>query len=267
MHRVETRPDTLDQSNRRFVQAPLEAPVFLNSLPKSGSHLLQNIVRMFVPVAQQYTREFIQHGNFDDHKKALDTSFPMLSWGHLAFSDTAALHLPGVRTVLLVRDPYDWVVSRARFLLSDQFSGPLDHLKSDRLTAEQLFNMVIFGIYGKMPNLADYYTHNAAAWLGTGVTLLRYEELVSAVRDLDSPAGEGVIARLLAACGIARPDDWRERVRIGADPAESGTARVNLSVSGPAIPERLPDQQRALVDFALPGIRALLGYGGEEGRR
>jgi hypothetical protein len=263
MHRVHTRPDTLDQDNRRFVQAPLARPLFLNSVPKSGSHLLQNVVRMFVPVAQQYTRDFIQHGNFAEHVRAFDPSLPLLSWGHLAFSDRAALHLASARKLLLVRDPYEWVVSRARFMVSDQFSGPLDHLKSDRLSAEQLFNLVIFGIHQKMPSLADYYIHNAAAWLGTDVTLVRYEELVAAVRAIDGLEGEATVIGLLKACGIDPPRDWRERVRIGADPARSGTARMHLSSAGPVIPDVLPAAQKALVDFALPGLRPLLGYGGE----
>ena len=61
--RVYLKPDTLDQENRKFEQAILREPLFLNSIPKSGSHLLRNIVRMFVPVSQQYQRQFIQHAN------------------------------------------------------------------------------------------------------------------------------------------------------------------------------------------------------------
>ena len=39
---------------RVIAQAPLtRGRVFLNSVPKCGSHLLRNIIRMFVPVDQQ----------------------------------------------------------------------------------------------------------------------------------------------------------------------------------------------------------------------
>ena len=263
MHLVDTGPDTLGQENRRFAQVALTVPVFLNSVPKSGSHLLQNIVRMFVPIAQQYHRDFIQHGNLDQHRGAFTSSVPLLSWGHLPFSDTGLLATAGVRKLLLVRDPYDWVLARARFQRSDQFSGALDHLKSEQLSAEQLMNLMIVGIFGKMPGLHDYYLHNAAAWLGTDVTLVRFEELVAAASDPTNPEAEGYFRRLLEACGIVMPDDWSERVRVGADPARSGTARQNLSgiTAADELPARLPAAQRDLVDFVAPGLRRLLGYG------
>ncbi|MFX7804587.1 hypothetical protein ABTK17_20280, partial [Acinetobacter baumannii] len=56
-------PDTLNDENRRFDQAPLRQTLFLNSVPKCGSHLLRNIIRMFVPVEQQYHAQFIQWAN------------------------------------------------------------------------------------------------------------------------------------------------------------------------------------------------------------
>src|SRR3546814_6190983 len=80
MPEVFVKPDTLDDENRRFAQAPLRQPVFLNSVPKSGSHLLRNIVRMFVPVEQQYGRDFIQWANLQQHRVAFDPARPMLSW-------------------------------------------------------------------------------------------------------------------------------------------------------------------------------------------
>ena len=68
-------------------------PVFLNSVPKCGTHLLRNIVRMFVPVEQQYHKTFIQHAILGQHMAAFNPATPMLSWGHLFFSDAAAIAL------------------------------------------------------------------------------------------------------------------------------------------------------------------------------
>ena len=58
----------------------------------------------------------------------------------------------------------------------------------------------------------------------------------------------------------ALPGDWRERVRIGSDREQSGTARENLAGATTDVPEELPDVQKRLVDFAAPGLRSLLGY-------
>lgn len=261
MQRVNLKPDTLDQENRRFAQAPLRAPVFLNSVPKAGSHLLRNIVRMFVPVAQQYQRQFIQYANLEEHGDAFNTDLPMLSWGHLPFSDSSAVELTGVRKILLVRDPYSWVIARARFFVSDEFDGNLDLLKEGKLSVDELMNLMIFGMYQRAPSLNEIFAHNALAWLGTGVHLLRYEDIVRHLRSLESADAEAYFRALFEACGIALPDDWRERVRVGSDPKQSGTARENLSSRQELeFPDELPEIQRRLVEFVAPGLRPLLGY-------
>jgi hypothetical protein len=256
--RVRVAQDTLDDENRKFDQHPLEQSLFLNSIPKSGSHLLRNIIRMFVPVEQQYQDEFIQHQLLRQHMAAFDKDRKLLSWGHMMFTDTTAIPLAGVRQVLLVRDPYDWVIARARFLVSGEFQGGVDYLRE--LSVDTLLNLMIFGIYEKAPPLAATYMYNAIAWLGTGAYLVRYEELVTALDDLDSENAERFFAKLLDACGIERPDDWRERVRIGSDRKQSGTARENLTGVALELPAELPELHKRLVDYAAPGVREMLGY-------
>jgi hypothetical protein len=65
----------------------------------------------------------------------------------------------------------------------------------------------------------------------------------------------------LGYCGITTlPDDWRERVRVGSDRKQSGTARENLVGQAMAVPDELPDEQKKLIEYALPGLRRLLGY-------
>ena len=260
MQSIHLKADNLDEANRRFAQTRLEHSVFLNSVPKSGSHLLRNIVRMFVPVDQQYTVDFIQYANLRQHLKAFDGPPSKLSWGHLFFSEISAITASAARKVLLVRDPYSWVLSKARFMLSDEFTGELDILKKAPISPDELINMVIFGIHGSNPSLKDTYTHNAVAWLGTGVYLVRFEELQDALGKLESPESEAYFGELLEAMGIAKPDDWKERVKIGADPANSGTARQNLSGKMASIPKELNAAQRSLVDFSCPGLREILGY-------
>lgn len=260
MPRIVAKPDNLNARNAEFEQVPLERPVFLNSVPKSGTHLLRNIVRMFVPVEQQYHAAFLQYPILSQHRAALDPAAPKLSWGHLLFSDASAIAVKPARHIVLVRDPHDWVIARARFFLSDTFQAGLEHLKGGVVTAEDMLNMMIFGIHGKAPSLAEIYTHNAVSWLGTHAHLVRYEELVAALKDLDGLDAHAYFARLLGTMGIALPEDWRERVRIGSDREQSGTARENLAGTGMDLPETLPETQRRLVEYAAPGLREVLGY-------
>jgi hypothetical protein len=261
MPTISISPDNLNELNRNYVQTPLTRPVFLNSVPKCGTHLMRNILGMFVPVEQQYHRAFIQYPILRQHAAAFSRSAPMLSWGHLLFSDDSAIALHGVPHLVLVRDPYDWVLARTRFFLSDAFKGDLEHIKGGRVSVPDVLNMMIFGIHNLAPHLQEIFLHNAVSWLGTAAHLVRYEELIAALGQLDAPAGESYFAGLLGACGMGPlPGDWRERVRVGSDRNQSGTARENLRGPAAEVPEVLPDVQKRLVDFAAPGLRRILGY-------
>jgi len=259
--RVSVQPDTLDEKNRKFVQQPLPQPLFLNSVPKSGSHLLRNIIRMFVPVEDQYNAEFIQHQFLEQHLAAFDRRRNMLSWGHLFALNASRAALAGIRHIVLVRDPYPWVLAQARFLLSNEFEVPgLERLKSPDTPVESILNLVISGTKPQLAPLAITYQYNAVAWLDAGVKLMRYEDLIGALRDLESEGAESYFSTLFEACGIIRPDDWRERVRIGSDRKQSGTARENLTGLAARIPAELPAEQKHMVDRAVPGLRKRLGY-------
>ena len=259
MPRVKLQPDTLNRETDRFLQQPLSRPVFLNSVQKSGSHLLKNVVRMFVPVDQQYQKQFVQWGNMPEHLEAWDASKNYLSWGHLFFTDASAIELAHVRKILLYRDPYDWVLARARFFMSENFQGNVDFIRQGKLALDDLLTLMILGIHTKAPPMADIFLHNAVAWLGSDVHVVRFEELKKHCREVESEEAEAFFSGLLAACGISLPDDWLERVRIGSDPRLSGTARENLS-GAISLPDTLPSKHKQLVDYAAPGLRALLGY-------
>lgn len=260
MPEVLVQRDNLDAESARFAQARLTRPVFLNSVPKSGTHLLRNILRMFLPPDQHYDADFIQWPNLQQHRAAFDPRNPRLSCGHLLYADASAIETAQARRVLLYRDPYDWVIARARFMLSEQFRGNVEHLRSGALDADELLTLMIFGLPGSLPSLNAIYELNAVAWLGARCHVVKMEDLTAQVAALDTAATETFFGQLLEACGIAMPDDWRERVRIGADRRESATARENLSGVKLALPEALGQRHRDLVDYQAPGLRRVLGY-------
>jgi len=261
MPRIIMRADNLNERNAEFTQIPLKTPVFLNSVPKCGTHLIRNVMRMFVPVEQQYHATFVQHPMLRQHGPiAFHPEKPLLSWGHLLYSDVAAALLRPVNSVLMVRDPYDWVLARARFFMSENFEGQTDPvLKSGRIDMLDLLNLMIFGIHGKAPTLEEIFRFNAVCWLGTKTYIVRYEEMVAQLKQLDTKQAELYFAGLLDHCGIDMPADWRERIRIGSDRKQSATARENLD-GAIDLPDDLPAAQKRLVDYAAPGLRTLLGY-------
>lgn len=261
MPSVIVKKDNLNSINANYEQQDLPHPVFLNSVPKCGTHLIKNICRMFVPVSQQYDKAFIQIPILHQNLEAFTSTQPKMSWGHLLFSDDSAIALQHVKQLVIVRDPYSWVLARARFFLSDTFKGSLEHLKNGQVSVDEVLNMMIFGIHNKAPTLQEIYTHNAVAWLGTGVHLVKYEDLVLHLKNIDAPAAQGFFTTLFSYFGYSElPSDWKERVRIGADREQSGTARENLAGNIAELPEELPYTQKQLVEYAAPGLRRILGY-------
>lgn len=261
MPRIFAKADNLNEANQKFAQQAIATPIFLNSVPKCGTHLIRNLFRMFVPVEQQYHEMFIQIPVLHQHLNAFNPKQPKLSWGHLLFSDESAYAVHAVRHIIVVRDPYDWVLARARFFLSDSFEGDLGHLKGPEFTVEQILNMMIFGIYQKAPTMHEIFTHNAVSWMGTDVKIVKFEDLLKHLKDLQTPAAEQYFSELFAYAGIKQlPQDWRQRLEIGADRQQSGTARENLYGNKVQLPEELPDKQKQLVAYAVPGLRQLLGY-------
>jgi len=260
MPKITLKQDNLNLRNGDFSQSPLKHPVFLNSVPKCGSHLMRNIMRMFVPLKQHFKSGFIQLPSMKEDHVAWDKDRPTLSWGHLLFSDNSAIFLKDTRKVLLVRDPYNWILARARFFMSEEFEGSVNHISDHNVTAEQFLNLMIFGMHNKVPNLREIFVHNGVAWLHTDTLVLKFEDLIHNVKNLDEPEAEVFFRKLLDHCRIDTPDDWRERVRVGSDRKQSGTARENLTDIRMELPGTLPDGQKKLIEFAVPGLRAALGY-------
>jgi hypothetical protein len=259
MPRVIATPDNLNERNGEFAQSALTRQIFLNSVPKSGSHLLKNIVRMFVPVDQQYDVDFIQYPTLKHHAHIFQGP-PKLSWGHLLFGEAPSIVLKDVRHILLVRDPYDWVLARTRFFLSDNFQANLDHMKQGRVDINDFMNMMIVGVHNRFPPMQDIYLNNAVGWLGTSAHIIYYEDIIKHLKNLNLVEAKTFFADLLGFADIGLPEDWQERVRIGSDRKQSGTARENLTLKGQKIPSELPQMQKKLVDYTNPGLRELLGY-------
>jgi hypothetical protein len=151
-------------------------------------------------------------------------------------------------------------MARARFFLSEEFNGNVEHIKRGALGVDDLLTLMIFGIRQNAPSLPDMYELNVVAWLASDIYPVRYEDIVRHVRDVDTPEAETFFQNLLNACGIEMPRNWRERVTVGSDRRQSGTARENLTGIEVELPAALPDKHRQLVDYVAPGLRSLLGY-------
>jgi len=255
-------PDTLNTESRKFKQKPLSKSIFLNSVPKSGSHLLRNILRMFIMPEQVYSTQFVQWPTLQQHVGAFDKNRQLLISAHLLYADNSAMLANRAHKLMLVRDPYSWVLAQARFFVSDVFSSNFDQIKSGALTIDDLIGLMIFGIYQKSPPMKQQYDLYATAWLATDAFVVRYEDLIEHIGAIERPEAQAYFKGLLAACGIEMPNDWKARIQIGSDKKQSPTARDNIN-DGAAkfdFPNVLSEKHKALVEYAAPGLRELLGY-------
>jgi hypothetical protein len=261
MPRVHLDADRFEEFTGKLNRERISRPTFLNSVPKCGTHLMKNIMRAFVPAEQHYNDTFIQIPILQRHLNAYNPNEPKLSWGHMLFSDQSAIALRDAYHILMIRDPYDWVLARTRFFLSDNFQGNMENLKSGQLSLEEIMNLMIWGVHQKAPPLKDIFELNGSAWIGTRARVIRLEDLLLQLNNLDSIEAERFFLELIRPMGHSKlPEDWQERVRLGSKPELSGTFRDNLSGIALEIPKELPSVQKRLVDHAAPGLRKLLGY-------
>lgn len=243
-----------------FEQSILTQPVLLNSLPKAGTHLLRNVMRMFVPNEQFYGKQVVQLALLNQHLEAFRSPRNFLSCGHLYFTPPTAIETARVRRVLLVRDPYSWTLARLRFLISDAMQGPLRDVGRAIPRVDDLINLFILGIPGLLSPLSEVYWLNGLAWRGEGTHVLRYEDLLVHVNAPETAEAEVFFRELLDHCGIAMPVDWQARVRAGSDRKLSSTARETLTGLPYELPTELNAAQKELIDLHAPGVRATLGY-------
>ena len=153
------------------------------------------------------------------------------------------------------------MLARARFFLSDEFGDNSVLVKNGELTVDSLISLMIFGIHRQALPMREMFNLTAVAWRGPNSHWLKYEDLLAGVKQVDTPAGEAFFTKLMDMAGLGPlPADWRERVKVGSDRKQSGTARENLRDVKIQIPDELTQEQKELAEYAAPGLRKLLGY-------
>ena len=257
-------------ANAKFQHQPLKQPSILITVAKSGSHLVRNILCMFIPWEQQD----YSHTDLAPFRENKIIEHPSFRWGHVGISPNTTNVLRYARKVLLIRDPYDWVLSMARFTTTYLLSGrdrnhsshPNDDIYRNKgATVEEIFSIIITGtdVRNQHPSLRSAYIPIAVGWMPLDVHLVRYEEICKHVESIrkgeDTPETEQYFRDLIGTFNIDLPPDWKTRVLVGADRRMSMTARENIGDST-NIPAVLPDKFKRMVDFTVPHLREYLGY-------
>ncbi len=253
----------LDQLMLKFDRAPLETPIFINSVPKCGTLLLRNILLMFPPVDQVPWR-FVSNAEMPS---LFQSSGKKFFTGHVVCDVQSTICLKDFRHILIIRDPYDYVLSLARFLFGTQLEATTSLGKAIREHNLQFEDVIRFVITGwdfrsdEFLGVRDIFLRNAMYWDGAGALIVKYEDIVRSLKDLDSHETEGYWRGILGHLGILVPEDWRERIRAGADPAASSTIPQSLGGDAAAQSRRqLTPEEIKLFNRVAPDLRRQLGY-------
>ncbi|MDP4550832.1 sulfotransferase domain-containing protein [Alkalihalobacillus macyae] len=169
-------------------------PFVLNSIPKSGTHLVKQILQG-IPGMQHHPDKGM-FGHFDNQGKLQLDRVEALSDnefvnGHLFYSQTwdAFFKKLNMKQVFVMRDPRDVIVSYAYFIPTLKIHPLYETFQQEGFTHQDRMKFLIEGgqpITPKkpyQPNVDDWYTSFSRWTEQADVFSMRFEELVSSEKE------------------------------------------------------------------------------------
>ncbi|WP_026562811.1 sulfotransferase domain-containing protein [Bacillus sp. J37] len=160
---------------------------FINSVPKSGTHLLKNIVLGIPnvthnPINELYEGYFYQ---LNDHFRKLSLMNPNeFGAGHIIYSPEwlQMLKQLNMKHIFISRDLRDVVVSYVYFIVEKYPYHPLyDYFTKEAISQKQRYLALIYGVQNdklKYPSIADWF-RPFQGWIKDPYTLyITFEDLV-----------------------------------------------------------------------------------------
>lgn len=206
-------------------------PFLLNSIPKSGTHLLLQAVQGIPDV------EIVPPVIMGEFKKEdldiQDLSLNQFIYGHLFYSaeyeETFRKH--GVKQLLMIRDPRDVILSLYYYMLKVLPHHPVrQYAEKNQLNKEEIINSLILGIsenefiYEGSNEILSRFT----SWMNNpDVLVLRYEDLNDPMKQ-----GEEFYNILFHLTGGNVPENFSEMIESMKNniiPEHSGTFRKGSS--------------------------------------
>lgn len=177
-------------------------PVLINSIPKSGTHLIEGILEAAPPYRNAGQRTIVSASPGCDARctrRLRRLRRGAIYNAHLPYwlEYSEALTSSNAKCLFVLRDPKDVAVSRMRYVteidLTHPATVPMQNLGND----SERVRAAIIGIPGAMPPLAAVYRSFLAWAERSGVLMIRFEDLVcSSDEEIRSE-----VTRILAFCG------------------------------------------------------------------
>jgi hypothetical protein len=251
--------EALSLSLDRYGRIGVRGRWFINSHPKSGTHLLRNILLHFN--TPEIYRDILF---YDSIGPALDKPDPdQIYMGHIPYPIFAGHPSRPMRTVLLLRHPGAIALALARAFYDRNSTRP-DHLyMREHDSFETIVCKVVTGYECKgqeFGSLASSLSEFCLDWLGEVDFVMRFETITLMLRLRDA-ALLTYFAPSLGAMFESVPNDAAQRIRAGASAAISATYSRTAASAYDAL---RPDDVYRLLPSAeaqrLQSITGRLGY-------
>lgn len=262
--RATTLEPLLDASRSCFQPLAWPHPVLLNSLFKSGTHILSNILTHFCYGGRQNHSPYLFDDQIYQTRELLaDPLGPRFFIGHLAWIPGVIEYVRPFRMLHLYRDPRTWILAVGRQYFDPEARGNLAQwVRENRVPLADLVDILLTGgtFFGeRLEPIAETYNRRVIPWLSRAAIAIRYCDLVRHATNLNRSESEQFFRMLLAACGLELPANWQARVRAGASRELSATD--SRAFMDPALDcQELSAAQKQALEIAAPGLRQVLGF-------
>ena len=159
------------------------APIVLsNSIPKSGTHLIEGVLEQLPPLRNAGVRTIF--GNKQTDHKQIAKKLRQLRKGAFYNAHISArneyinsVNACDVKVLLLVRDPRDIAVSRYKYVTEIDMLHPAHSFFIKAANDKERLRMAITGVPGAMPPLAEVF-RDFSGWLNSkNVLVCKFEDL------------------------------------------------------------------------------------------
>jgi hypothetical protein len=178
----------MNKTNSSSIQIP---GFLLNSVPKSGTHLMKQILLGLPNITHNPEHAFyegLRHNDQENLQKLKQMKPNTFAAGHVYYSKEWAsmLRQLGIKHIFIIRDLRDIVISYTHFIVEKYPYHPLREYMTQQLkTSKERYMTLIQGIKIKdlnYPNIAEWYT-SFHGWLNDpNALILTFEELMGSAQ-------------------------------------------------------------------------------------
>ena len=246
--------------------------IFINSLPKAGTHLLTSELARIDGLQNSrlhlLNSEILKFPENQSTKTEIDIDFTKKQIGRIRHGQYFSAHLPwspameslmvdhGIAPIFVLRDPRDVLASLYHYIMGLKRHRQHQFLANPALSKLDRYRFLVEGHSGEpfrrpMAEILDLY----APWAESERTLtVRFEALVGARGGGSDEEKRAAFQRIAAHCGI--PED-RLPGNITQAPAKTATLRKGMSGTWR---QELPQEIQELVELRCGDTLRRLGY-------